>query len=169
MSAEHLSRLPIVNGSGDVRDNSSMTGQLCNVGSCVKSWGRTFASAKLKKKKKKDEKGKACFESQLKTSETIDLSADSDGVATVSMKIQVNSNLLDREKIGSSPFVMFVLLTQQKMNISLCLTALHVAQSGTGLQPFSGDQPLPCPLLLLCVTGSLPSFCMNVLHSGLCC
>ena len=25
----------------------------------------------------------------------------------------------------------------------LCLTALHIVQSGTGLQPYSGDQPLP--------------------------
>ena len=64
---------------------------------------------------------------------------------------------------------MFVLLTQQKMNITLCLTALHIAQSGTGLLTFSGDQPLPCPLFSLCMTtGSLPRFCMNVLHPGLC-
>ena len=36
------------------------------------------------------------------------------------------------------------------------------------LLPISWDQALPCPLCSLCMTtGSLPSFCMNVLHSGL--
>ena len=65
---------------------------------------------------------------------------------------------------------MSVLLTQQKMSITMCLTALHIVQSGTGLQPFSGDQPLPYLLSsLYMTTGSLPSFYMNVLHTGLCC
>ena len=55
----------------------------------------------------------------------------------------------------------------QRMNITLCLTALHIVQSGTILLPFSGDQPLPCLLSsLYMTTGSLPSFCMNVLHRG---
>ena len=74
------------------------------------------------------------------------------------------------EEIGSCAFVLFVPLTQQKTNITLCLTALHIVQSGTGLLPFSGDQPLPCLLSSLYMTiGSLPSFCMNALHTGLCC
>ena len=47
---------------------------------------------------------------------------------------------------------------------TLCLNALHIAQSGTGLLPFSGDQPLPCLLSsLYMTTGSLPSFCKNVM------
>ena len=29
------------------------------------------------------------------------------------------------------------------MSITLCFTALHIAQPGTGLLPFSGEQPLP--------------------------
>ena len=50
------------------------------------------------------------------------------------------------------------------------VTALHIVQSETGLQPFSGDQPLPGLLSSLDVTtGSLPSFYMNVLHTDLCC
>ena len=66
-------------------------------------------------------------------------------------------------------FVLFVKLTQQKTNITLFLTALNTVQSGKGLLPFSGDQPLPCLLSsLYMTTRSLPSFCMNVLHTGLC-
>ena len=53
------------------------------------------------------------------------------------------------------------------MNIIFYLIALHIAQSGTDLLPFSGDQPLPCLLSLLYMTpGSLLSFYMNVLHTG---
>ena len=52
--------------------------------------------------------------------------------------------------------------------ITLFLTALNTVQSGKGLLPFSGDQPLPCLLSsLYMTTRSLPSFCMNVLHTGL--
>ena len=40
--------------------------------------------------------------------------------------------------------------------------------AGTGLLPFSGDQPLRC-LSLYMTTGLVPSFCMNALHTGLCC
>ena len=61
----------------------------------------------------------------------------------------------------------FLLLTQQKMNITLRLTALqcHTAQSGINTLPFFGDHPVPCPLsLLYMIPGSLPIFCMNVLH-----
>ena len=66
-------------------------------------------------------------------------------------------------------FVLFVKLTQQKTNITLFLTALNTVQSGKGLLPFSGDQPLPCLLSsLYMTTRSLPNFCMNVLHTGLC-
>ena len=78
--------------------------------------------------------------------------------------------LLHKELIGSTAFVLSVLLTQQRMNVTLCLTALHIVQSGTGLLSFSGDQPLPCLLSsLYMTTGSFPSFCMNVLHTGLSC
>lgn len=47
---------------------------------------------------------------------------------------------------------------------TLCLIALHIAQSGTDSLPFSGDKILPCLASLHYVTsGSLPSFCiMNV-------
>ena len=56
------------------------------------------------------------------------------------------------------------------MNIILFLTALHIAQAGTDILPFSGDQPLPCLLSLHYMTpGSLPTFCMNVLDTGLGC
>ena len=56
------------------------------------------------------------------------------------------------------------------MNTTLFLTALHVVQLGTDLMPFFGDQPLLCLLFLLyMISESLPSFCMNVLHTGLCC
>ena len=57
------------------------------------------------------------------------------------------------------------LLSRQKMNITLYLTALHIAQSGTDILPFSGDQPLICLLSLHesdMTPGSLPSFCINV-------
>ena len=53
------------------------------------------------------------------------------------------------------------------MNIILYLTALHIAQSGTDLLPYSGDQPLPCLLSLLYMTPG--SFYVNILHTGLCC
>ena len=54
---------------------------------------------------------------------------------------------VDREQrfcLGNAQ--LFVLLTRQKMNIILYLTALHIAQSGTDIVPYSGDQPLPCLL-----------------------
>ena len=38
------------------------------------------------------------------------------------------------------------------MSITLCLTALHIAQSGAGLLPCSGNQPLRCLLSSLCMT-----------------
>ena len=41
----------------------------------------------------------------------------------------------------STAFVLSVLLTQQRMNFTLCLTALHIAQSGTDLLAFSGTSP----------------------------
>ena len=47
---------------------------------------------------------------------------------------------------------------------------IYIVQSGTVLLPFSGDQLLPCLLSsLYMTTASLPSFGMNVLHTGLCC
>ena len=58
------------------------------------------------------------------------------------------------------------------MNIILYLTALHIAQSGTGSLPWSGKHPLPCRLSLPYMSAgltSLPSFYMNVLYTGLCC
>lgn len=61
---------------------------------------------------------------------------------------QVTSILLDRKYLWSSVLVLFLALTQQKRNITLCLTALHIAQTGTDLFPFSGDQPLLCSFSL---------------------
>ena len=49
------------------------------------------------------------------------------------------------------------------MNITLCLTALHIVQSGTGLLPFAEDQPLPCVLSSLCMTTD-PRVIANFLH-----
>ena len=78
--------------------------------------------------------------------------------------------VLDRKCLGNSVFVLFVALTQQKMSITLFLTALHIPQSEIGFLPFSGDRPLLCLLSSdYMIPHSLPSFCMNVLHTGLAC
>ena len=51
------------------------------------------------------------------------------------------------------------------MKITLCLTALHIAQSGTDILAFSGDLPLPCLLSsLYMTTGSLPGNWPKFLH-----
>jgi len=42
--------------------------------------------------------------------------------------------------------VFSALLVQQRMNIILCLIALHIMLSGTGSQTYFGVQPLHCLL-----------------------
>ena len=83
-----------------------------------------------------------------------------------------NFNLLDIKYLGNSVLVLFVALTQQilKMSITLFFTALHIPQSEIVFLPFSGDQPRLCLLSSdYMIPDSLPSFCMNLLHTGLGC
>jgi len=86
---------------------------------------------------------------QSRASRAENSSADLDVDVMVFMQILVGFCLWHSRCLGSNAIVFSALLVQQRMNIILCLIALHSVPSGTDSQTYFGAQPLHCLLFLL--------------------
>ena len=101
----------------------------------------------------------------FKTLDAVDLSADSDGLHVDTGQFKPVEQRVVREQ----RFCPVCETDTAEDEHHFVFDCPNTVQSGKGLLPFSGDQPLPCLLSsLYMTTRSLPSFCMNVLHTGLC-